>query len=142
MKTRVLVPERMDDPELNQADHFRALEGLQRINRWTSQATLAWGPICDLARQLGRTRLRILDIATGGADVPIQLWRLARSAGLELDIDACDLSPQALQFAAASCDRVGAPLKLKELNVLDESIDGDFIQKLYDEPIRAVSYHV
>jgi 2-polyprenyl-3-methyl-5-hydroxy-6-metoxy-1,4-benzoquinol methylase len=123
MKTRLLVPELMDDLALDSSEHFQALRGLQRINRWTQNASLAWRPLKDLARQLGKSSLRVLDIATGGADIPIQLWQRAQRVGLELQMDATDVSSQALEFAAGNCKRAGAPLILHELDVLKHSIN-------------------
>jgi 2-polyprenyl-3-methyl-5-hydroxy-6-metoxy-1,4-benzoquinol methylase len=116
----------MDDPELDRSDHFQALRGLQRINRWTRNAGLAWRPVQELARQLGRKHLKILDIGTGSADIPIQLWRRAQDAGLDLEIEASDVSDQALQFAAQNCERAGAKLRLLPLDVLQERIEEEY----------------
>ncbi len=146
MKTRQLLPELMDDPDLGRADHFQALRGLQRINQWTNSAALAWQQLESLARELGLNRLRILDIATGAADIPIQLWRRAHSAGLELEIDACDVSDQALQFARENCARAEAPLQLSTLDILVEPIPGkydvvmcsQFLHHLTDEQTERV----
>lgn len=60
MKTRTLIPELMDNPNLGEESHLEALQGLQRINRWTGNAIIAWRPICSLARSLGRDRLTVL----------------------------------------------------------------------------------
>lgn len=121
MKTRELVPELMDDPDLDRAAHFRALAGLRRINRWTRNASLAWRQIKRLAEH-GLDRIRILDIATGAADIPIELYARAKTAGLALDIEACDVSQQALELAQANCDRTGASIRLLTLDVLNEPI--------------------
>ena len=43
--------------------------------------------------------LRVLDVATGGGDVPIHLWSKARRAGLDLRIAGCDRNPSAVEFA-------------------------------------------
>ncbi len=63
----------MDDPSIGSDEHFLALQGLSRINRWSRNAARAWRPVRDLAMCLGRDELRILDVATGGADIPIDL---------------------------------------------------------------------
>lgn len=123
MKTRVLVPEWMDAPDLGREDHHSALRGLGRINHWTRNAALVWRHVAALARRLSRKRLRILDVATGGADVPLRMLQYARRLGIELEIHATDVSPQALEFAAANCDRAGVSLRLLTLDVLREEID-------------------
>jgi len=122
MKTRVLISERMDDPSLDLPSHLHALRGLRRINRWTGNAALAWTPIWDLARELKGNRLRVLDIATGAGDIPIGLWKKSRQYGLQLEIEACDVSRNALEFAADNCKQAGAEVRLFPLNVLQDSI--------------------
>ena len=122
MKKRILVPERMDDPDLDQKSHFRALRGLQRINRWTGNASLVWRPILQLATKLNRGHLTLLDVATGSADIPIQLAARAARAGITLQIDACDVSPQALELATASCARVDLPIRLFPLDLLKDEV--------------------
>jgi len=146
MKTRVLVPELMDDEALDPVEHFRALRGLQRINAWTGNAALVWRPVNDLAAKLGRNSLRVLDIATGAADIPIHLWQRAQAAGWDLKIDATDVSDKALQFAAENCQRAGAAVNLKQLNVLEDTIDerydlvmcSQFLHHLTDEQAEHV----
>jgi 2-polyprenyl-3-methyl-5-hydroxy-6-metoxy-1,4-benzoquinol methylase len=146
MKTRVLVPELMDDPDLDRTEHFRALAGLQRINRWTGNASLAWRQVKRLATQRNLDRLRILDIATGAADIPIQLCLLAKAAGLAVEIEACDISPQALELARENCDRAGVSVSLLALDVLTEPIAerydivhcSQFLHHLTDEEAEEV----
>jgi 2-polyprenyl-3-methyl-5-hydroxy-6-metoxy-1,4-benzoquinol methylase len=126
MKTRVLLPELMDDPDLDRTAHFQALAGLQRINRWTRNASLAWRQIRRLVEQRGLDEIRVLDIATGAADIPIELCSRAEAAGLSLELEACDVSPQALELAAANCDRTGTSFRLLTLDVLKEPIHAKY----------------
>lgn len=123
MKTRVLTAEKMDDPAISRDSHFVALRDLGRINRWSGSASVVWHSVRRLARQLGRNQLRVLDVATGGADIPIRLWRLGRAAGLELEIDALDISAQALEFAAEKCRLAGAPVNLRQLDIVRQEVD-------------------
>jgi SAM-dependent methyltransferase len=97
--TRHRIPELMDDPALDPAEHRRALAGLARLNRLGDSAGALWPPILKLARELGRT-VRVLDVATGSGDVPRALLARARRAGVGLDIAACDISPTAVAEAA------------------------------------------
>lgn len=99
MQSRILEPELMDNPSLDQREHFHALDGLQRLNRWTKLIDLVWRPIEQMARENPASSLRILDIATGSADVPIQLAQRAERRGIRLEVEASDISPQAIQFA-------------------------------------------
>lgn len=126
LKSRHLLPEQMDDPHLDRARHFQALEGLARINRWTGNASLSYRPLRELAQTMGRDRLRVLDIGTGAGDVPIALCRQAARDGISLEIDACDVSPQAIDFAKQNLRRANVSVKLFPLDVLNEEIPGRY----------------
>ena len=105
---------------------MQALRGLQRLNRWSGNAALAWRPIRELAREQGTDRLRVLDMATGAGDIPISLWIAARQHGLELEIDAVDVSATALAFAAENCQAAGAEVRLFQLDALQDSMDQSY----------------
>src|SRR5437879_5864891 len=85
----------MDRPDLEERRHAQALRGLARINRWSGSARILWRPLQAVARQWGSAPLRLLDVATGGGDVPLRLWRKARRAGMALEVEGCDRSPTA-----------------------------------------------
>ena len=67
LKTRVRVPELMDDPGLDPREHARALAGLRRINALSRSDAILRPPLRDRpdARILIRPR-----VATGSGDVP------------------------------------------------------------------------
>ena len=92
---RIREPELMDDPSLDERLHIQALRGLSRLNSWSGGASAIWKPILSLARSAGRSPIKILDIATGGGDIPLELWTRARRAGIALELAACDLSARA-----------------------------------------------
>ena len=98
VRRRRREPEIMDQPDLDRVRHLQALRGLERINFWSRSATTVWGPLAALARQRRPEPVRVLDLATGAGDLPIRLWRLARRAGLNVRIDGCDLSPDAVTY--------------------------------------------
>ena len=79
---RVRQSELMDDPSLGLDQYHGALRGLATINWISGTGRAMWAPIERLARQLGRNRLRVLDVATGGCDVPLALWEHGRPRGL------------------------------------------------------------
>ncbi|MCR9294779.1 MAG: methyltransferase domain-containing protein [bacterium] len=122
MIERELVPELMDQPELDVDDHAAALAGLSRINRWTRNGPLAWSSIVDLFQTQRQTRFRLLDVATGAGDIPLHLARCARRQGIDLQIAACDISSQALAAARDRFKRAGLECELFELDVADQPI--------------------
>jgi SAM-dependent methyltransferase len=103
-------PEVMDQPGLCPRRHAAALRGLARINLLGSAGVL-WPPLKELAlRRRGRP-LRVLDLATGGGDIPIRLWRRARKANIPLQFEGCDRNPFAVEQAMAAATRAGADVR-------------------------------
>jgi len=146
MRTRALIPERMDDPELDAREHVQALRGLRRINAWTGNAALAWKHVSRAAREISGRPLRVLDIATGAADVPIALLKRSASCGLKLEMDACDFSEQAIAFAQEQSAAAKVPLRLFRHDILRDDIPerydvvmcSQFLHHLPDEDVAVV----
>jgi ubiquinone/menaquinone biosynthesis C-methylase UbiE len=61
---------------------------------------------------------RILDVATGGGDVPIRLWRRARRVGLDLHLEGCDISSVALEHSRARAAESSATIRFFEHDAL------------------------
>ena len=78
------------------------LRDLRRINRWLGGVGLTLAAIDALAAH--RTGLSILDVGTGGADIPIALIGNARIRDRNLDVVGLDSRPEVLA-AAALADR-------------------------------------
>ena len=118
LRQRHSCPEIMDQPDLSPAEHVKALRGLSRINWLSHSSGILWPELAKLARTMAPRVPRILDIATGGGDVPIRLWRRALRAGLELHLEGCDISPVGLNHARAHAASAGAPLRFFEYDAL------------------------
>jgi SAM-dependent methyltransferase len=129
-------PELMDQPGLDRDSHFQALRGLERINRWSGSARILWRPLLRVARQVGGPAFRVLDIATGGGDLPVGLWRRATRAGLAMQFDAWDISPDAVDYARARAARVGADVRFFIKDALADDIPPD-----YDAVISSLFLH-
>src|SRR4051812_15962478 len=99
LRARDRIPELMDDPAIDPAEHRRALAGLARLNRFSNSVGVLWPAISKLAKQLQRT-VRVLDVATGSGDVPRKLLARARRAGVSLEVSGCDISPTAIEAAS------------------------------------------
>jgi SAM-dependent methyltransferase len=113
---RRLTPEVMDQPGLSPARHAAALRALARINFFSRIDALYWP---DLAERARTGPVRVLDVATGGGDVLLRLWRRARRAGLDLRLEGCDLSPVAVAHAEAAAARAGADVRFFIHDALD-----------------------
>ena len=98
MRARVLENEWMDDPKLDRDAHIQALRGLSRIYAASRSGAAVWPHIRRMA-QAADGPLRVLDIATGGGDFPLDLARRSQREGLSLEVTGCDISPRAIAFA-------------------------------------------
>ena len=138
---RTLAPEIMDQPGLDPREHVRALGALARINFMSRSAGILWPEVSLLARSQPGKPLRMLDVACGGGDVPIQLWRKARSQGVALEVRACDISPVALEHARCRAHRLKAQVSFQKLDALRDPFPDDcdlitsslFLHHLNDE---------
>ena len=109
MRTRVRVPELMDDPALDAAAHDQALAGLARLNAWSRSHWLLWDGIARHAREVNATgrALRVVDIATGSGDAPVAMALRAQRRGMRIEWTLCDASAHALEVAAARAAAAG-----------------------------------
>lgn len=115
-------PEIMDQPDLAANRHEAALHGLARINRVSGSASILWPALASAARTAGDRHFRVLDIATGGGDVPIRLWRRAHREQVRLKIDACDISETAIRVAQRHAQSAGVGIRFFRLDLLQEPI--------------------
>ena len=123
---RILEPEDIDDPSLEKEQLFGALRGLTTINFLSASAGSVWQPMVRLSRELKLDRLRILDVATGGGDIPRALWRKGKRAGLRLEILGVDISERALEFAARQCGDCGNDVRFEQRDILRDGMPEGF----------------
>jgi hypothetical protein len=133
---RRLQPELIDLPDLEPCLHAAALRGLERINWWSGSARILWPPIRYLLRAQRGRPLRLLDIATGAGDVPIGLFHKARWAGLALQLEGCDCSPQAVAHAQQQATRQNAQVRF----FVHDALCGD-LPKGYDVLTSSLFLH-
>lgn len=133
---RQLEPEIMDEPDLDSASHEHALRGLGRINFLSLSAGIVWKPIRTLARQHPDRPLRVLDLATGGGDVPIALAEKARREGLPIAVQGCDISDRAVVFATEQAARKNSAATFFVQDIVKDGVpDG------YDVVISSLFLH-
>lgn len=112
----------MDQSGLDPESHTEALDGLGRLHRIGRSARGIWPPIRDLARSSAPSSLRILDVATGGGDLPIALWQLGLRAGVSLEIDGFDRSSQAVAYARQKACRARSGVRFFLRDALAQEI--------------------
>lgn len=126
MLLRTRRAELMDDPNLDPQLHSEALQGLAQLNFFSLTGNGIWRQLRNFAAQNPLQTLRVLDLATGGGDIPIMLAKQARCAGLNFEFVGADISPTAVQFAKDRAKNEKASVSFLELNVLNQNIPQDF----------------
>ena len=101
-------PELMDQPDLDEQAHTRALAGLGTTNRVCGIARTVWHSIRRaLAGRDSRQPIRILDIASGGGDILRRIALLAARDRIAIEPHGCDISETSIEFAQDSAQRAG-----------------------------------
>ena len=119
-------PEIMDAPNLAPARFTETLRGLRRVNIVTRSTALMWPDLEAAVRRCAARPLRVLDVACGGGDVLIALWRRAKRAGLRVELVGCDVSPAAVQFASEAAARAEAPIAFFHHDVTGDPLPDGF----------------
>jgi ubiquinone/menaquinone biosynthesis C-methylase UbiE len=100
------VAERLDGPLHDQGALVGNLRDLARINRRLGGVGLSAAAIDTLAP--GRAGISVLDIGTGGADIPLALIERGRVKGRLVTVTGLDSRPEVLAAAAVADPRVTA----------------------------------
>jgi 2-polyprenyl-3-methyl-5-hydroxy-6-metoxy-1,4-benzoquinol methylase len=116
---RRMVPELMDSPNVDPIEHRRALAGLRRINRLSRAAAIMCGPIVEHFRHEKPTRIRMLDVASGGGDVPIEIARRLQKAGSVVELTLFDQSDVGLVTAVERAKAMGIQANAEIGNALE-----------------------
>lgn len=105
------VPDRRRDPELldlppgnySAEEYAGSLADIRKVNRFLGDNRAVRRIFSALVTALERppgSRLRVLDVATGSADIPVELAKWARSRGVRIAVTAVDINPLAVREAA------------------------------------------
>jgi 2-polyprenyl-3-methyl-5-hydroxy-6-metoxy-1,4-benzoquinol methylase len=98
-------PEWMDDQHVDPARLERSLIFIERINRCLGYTRSTVFHLARFARHwIPAEPVRILDLATGSADVPRAILRFADRAGHNIRITAVDLHAHTIDFARRRTD--------------------------------------
>lgn len=124
LNSRRLEPELMDQPGLDERQHRQALGALQRVNTISGTVRRLWRQIVVLRRS---SPLRILDLASGAGDIALGLAQAAHRAGIAVEIEGCDVSPTAINYAREMVERRGLRnIRFVTRDVLREPLPADY----------------
>lgn len=96
---RSRAPEMMDRPDAEPEELARSLADLRAVNRWLGGTRMVLGALRPMIRRVRERPIRVLDVATGSADIPLALARWARGRGLELEVTATDFHQGTVEVA-------------------------------------------
>ncbi|TVQ54846.1 MAG: methyltransferase domain-containing protein [Phycisphaerales bacterium] len=104
LTNRTLTPELMDEPEASRDDLAVSLRFIRFVNRRLGGTSSAIRAIERWARLKGDDwphdrPIRVLDIGTGSADIPVAMAKWAKRHHRAIEIDAVDLHPTTLNLA-------------------------------------------
>jgi SAM-dependent methyltransferase len=131
LATRREVPELLDEGTLPASDVAANLADLARLNRLPGGTGASVAAIAALANGSASSSLRVLDVGTGAADIPIAFarrgWRsvavdvnprvldVARRAAAGHDVEVVDADGRSLPFADSSFDMAHCSLLIHHL---------------------------
>jgi len=123
---RSRIAELMDDPGLERNLHEHALKELERLNCISANYGSIWKPIRDLARTEPGRPIRVLDIASGGGDTAIALYKMALNEDIDLHVTGLDISGKAIDYAGKRAKEAGVNLQFLKLDALQHELPSGF----------------
>lgn len=105
MLSRVRVPEWMDEPTVDVEELARSLSDLRGVNRWLGGTRVVLRELAPILHRLRDREVRLLDVGTGSADLPVAVARWAERRGIRVRAIATDAHPATVAEARA---RVGS----------------------------------
>lgn len=90
----------IDSPDTPWEKVLEAMRDVQRINGLLATYPILFAHLDRLATFPGDRPLRVLDVATGLADIPRALVDWARSRGRRIEVVGLDLNPRILEMAS------------------------------------------
>jgi SAM-dependent methyltransferase len=131
---RAHAAELLDAPRHDMAELAQSLGHVASVNRWLGGVGAVTRYIKPLLQRGAATR--ILDVATGSADIPLQIAKWARRHGFQVQIVATDVHPQMLEVARERC-RSFAEIRIEVANALSLPYE----QSAFDVSLLSLALH-
>lgn len=136
LATRARGSELMDAPVLVEEELRAALHDLSGVNRWLGGWRVLRTRMAEVLASLPAGEYTVLDVGTGGADLPLRLARWARGRGFRLRVLATDVHPQTLEIARAHA-RADEDVEVAKADALAL----DYEDEAYDIAICSTTLH-
>jgi SAM-dependent methyltransferase len=109
LRHRRRTAEWMDDPAADPAELTRSLRFIRRVNAWFGYTRATLGHLDRFAKRWEKRRpIRILDVATGSADVPLAVLAWAARRGHDVRVVGVDLHAATVAAARRAAADAGA----------------------------------
>ena len=93
--------ELLDEQRHDMAELEQSLGHVASVNRWLGGTRAILTQLAPFFEH--RRNFRLLDVATGSADIPLAIAKRARKAGLSVEVVATDVHPQMLEISRKRC---------------------------------------
>lgn len=124
---RCRVNEWMDASDLPEDRHRAALAGLRRLNRLSGISGTLFRQLVRFADTMPTGRpLRVLDVASGSGDLPIDWLKMAGKRNMPLAVTALDRSELAMRTAAEAARQAGVELGTVRRDCLRDGLPSGF----------------
>jgi ubiquinone/menaquinone biosynthesis C-methylase UbiE len=135
------VQELLDTPgEASEHDLEETLRDIRRANIFGLGTWVVKHHLDRLVSEIPASQtIRILDLATGSADIPEELCRWARARGRKVSILATDISDEILEVARRRIDKAGFG-NLVDFAVCDAGAP-PFADKSFDVVVCSLAFH-
>jgi len=122
-------PEWIDGGDVGRADWEKALGEIGLVNRFLGGTAPIHSELRRLARRKSLKEVSLLDVGTGGADIPSSLRRKLARDGIALRAAGCDLDPEVARVAHGNggvdilrCDAFRLPFPEGSFDVVTASL--------------------
>jgi len=133
---RARRPELMDRLDADPAELARSLDDLRAVNRWLGGRRLPVRLVMEMAERLSPGPIRVLDVGTGSADIPLALVDAARGKGLPITITGLELHPETVTVATlAAADHSEVEI------VQGDAVDLPFADAQFDIAMTNTTLH-
>jgi ubiquinone/menaquinone biosynthesis C-methylase UbiE len=92
-------PEIMDGVDYSSEEFLGSLADLRRVNQYLGGTRALTRHLFPMIESLRKSHIRILDVGTGSADIPVAIVEWARQKNLQIDFTVLDLNHLAVKDA-------------------------------------------
>lgn len=138
LECRSTESELLDRSDLEESLARRSYQFMYSVNRYLGGRAVVrqFLQACAARHPAGRP-LRVLDIGSGGCDIPLALCPWGRRRGLELDWTCLDLSPMAVALANENIRKAAEP----RVRALQEDVLTHRPEAPYDCAVGSLFFH-